>query len=116
MIQPRLEVATSQIVKMDRVLGPRFTALIWWDAKDMEWPKSLDLKVIKILRKDEDFLNPSEQMDWYRDVDGQLQEVLDSARASGVILRPDHYVLSYIYPSDGPSLSRLKSILFGYYK
>jgi 3-(3-hydroxy-phenyl)propionate hydroxylase len=115
MVQPPLETSRADIVKMDTVLGSGFAALTWWDAKDVDWPQALGLKVIKILRQDEDFLHPSEQSDWYRDVDGHLQRVLDSAQACGVILRPDHYVLSYIYPKDDRSLSRLKAILFGYY-
>jgi hypothetical protein len=48
-------------------------------------------------------------------VDGHLQRVLDSAQACAVILRPDHYVLSYVYPDDDRALSRLQAILFGYY-
>jgi len=116
MIQPELEAFDSKLVKMDSVLGSRFAALVWWDAKDMDWPAGLDLKVIKVLRKDEDFLRPHEQSQCYRDKDGHLQKVLDSAKACGVILRPDHYVLSYIYPNDASNLVRLKSILFGYYK
>jgi 3-(3-hydroxy-phenyl)propionate hydroxylase len=116
MIQPELEAFDSKLVKMDSVLGSRFAALVWWDAKDMDWPDGLDLKVIKVLRKDEDFLRPHEQSQCYRDKDGHLQKVLDSAKACGVILRPDHYVLSYIYPNDASNLVRLKSILFGYYK
>lgn len=116
MIQPELEAVDSKLVKMDSVLGSRFAALVWWDAKDMDWPAGLDLKVIKVLKKDEDFLRPHEQSQCYRDKDGHLQKVLDSAKACGVILRPDHYVLSYIYPNDASNLVRLKSILFGYYK
>ncbi len=115
MVQPPLESARSDIVKMDSVLGSGFAVLSWWDAKEVDWPQALDLKVIKILRQEEDFLHPSEQSDWYRDVDGHLQRVLDSAQACAVILRPDHYVLSYVYPDDDRALSRLQAILFGYY-
>ena len=52
----------------------------------------------------------------YRDVDGHLERVLKSANANGVVLRPDHYVLSYVLQGESGELSRLNATLFGYYK
>jgi hypothetical protein len=91
--------------------------LVYADAPELLWPPNLDLKVIKILRKEEDFLSPQVQAKAgvYRDADGHLERILESAQAVGVVLRPDHYVLSYVLKGE-QQLSRLDASLFGYYK
>ena len=116
MIQPRLENALGQRLLMDAITGQGFTALVYADAPEVSWPKDIDIKVIKILKKEEDFLSPRDQMAVYRDVDGHLERILRSAKAHGVVLRPDHYVLSYVLQGESGELSRLNATLFGYYK
>jgi 3-(3-hydroxy-phenyl)propionate hydroxylase len=117
MIQPRLENALGQKVSMDSITGEGFAALVYADAPEFLWPPNLDLKVIKILRKEEDFLSPQDQAKAgvYRDAEGHLERILESAQAVGVVLRPDHYVLSYVLKGE-QQLSRLDASLFGYYK
>ncbi len=117
MIQPRLENAMGQRMSMDQVTGEGFVALVWADAPDIMWPQNLNLKVIKLLRQEEDFLMPQSQAQAqvFRDVDGQLERILESARANAVILRPDHYVLGYVLKGE-KKLARLEATLFGYYK
>jgi 3-(3-hydroxy-phenyl)propionate hydroxylase len=117
MTQPRLENALGQKVSMDSITGEGFAALVYADAPELSWPPILDLRVIKILRKEEDFLSPQSQAKEgvFRDVEGHLERILESAQAVGVILRPDHYVLSYVL-KDELRLARLEATLFGYYK
>jgi 3-(3-hydroxy-phenyl)propionate hydroxylase len=127
MIQPWLENPLGQRLKMDSITGEGFAVLVFADAPEFTWPKALALKVIKILKKEEDFLSPQTQAlaQVYRDVDGHLERILQSANAIGVILRPDHYVLGYVLKSESKmeskteseiNLARLNATLFGYYQ
>ena len=127
MIQPWLENPLGQRLKMDSITGEGFAVLVFADVPEFTWPKALALKVIKILKKEEDFLSPQTQAlaQVYRDVDGHLERILQSANAIGVILRPDHYVLGYVLKSESKmeskteseiNLARLNATLFGYYQ
>lgn len=115
MVQPQLENASGQRLAMDLVTGEGFAALVLADAPEIAWPKNFALKVIRILKKEDDFLAPSEQVQVYRDVDGTIERILQSANAHAVVLRPDHYVLSYVLKGEERQLSRLHATLFGYY-
>jgi hypothetical protein len=81
------------------------------------------LTVVKVLRAREDFLPGQEPTmtdhcglpgHWIRDVDGKLEAILNSANARGVVLRPDHYVLTYIAHHEAWPLARLDALFHGY--
>jgi len=92
-------------------MGPAWALLRWHDGPSMPTLNLPGLVVIDLLRAEEDFLSPpkANQAVW-RDVQGVLQKVLDSAQASAVLVRPDRYVLAYL---DGTSQSaaRLQNLL-----
>ena len=66
---------------------------------------------LRLLRAEEDFLSsPSAAQMTVRDVQGVMQQVLDSAQAQAVLVRPDRYVLAYL--DDQPeSAHRLQAVL-----
>ncbi len=65
---------------------------------------------VRLLRAEEDFLSPPPAGQvTVRDVQGVLQRVLDSERATAVLQRPDRYVFAYLYgtATDAENLHRL---------
>jgi 3-(3-hydroxy-phenyl)propionate hydroxylase len=92
-------------------MGPSWALLRWHDGPALPTLKLPGLVVIDLLRAEEDFLSapPVEQNLW-RDMQGVLQRVMDSAQASAVLVRPDRYVLAYL---DGTtqSATRLQNLL-----
>jgi len=92
-------------------MGPGWALLRWHDGPALPALNLAGLVVIDLLRAEEDFLSPPEanQAVW-RDVQGVLQKVLDSAQASAVLVRPDRYVMAY---GDGTTecAARLQNLL-----
>jgi len=109
--QPQLEGFDGQRRWLDDAMGPSWALLRWHDGPALPTLKLPGLVVIDLLRAEEDFLSapPVEQNLW-RDVQGVLQRVMDSAQASAVLVRPDRYVLAYL---DGTtqSATRLQNLL-----
>jgi 3-(3-hydroxy-phenyl)propionate hydroxylase len=109
--QPQLEGFDGQRRWLDDAMGPSWAVLRWCNGPALPPLNLPGLVVIDLLRAEEDFLSPPpvEQNLW-RDVQGVLQKVMDSAQASAVLVRPDRYVLAYL---DGTtqSATRLQKLL-----
>ena len=131
MPQPRLQKPDSSMARLDQFCGDGFMVLQWADARSgiphkgntLEWRYSRNLTVVNVLRSSEDFLPGHDGTEhdssgyvcaWARDVDGQLEAILDSAKARGVVLRPDHYVLSFISQNETWPKERLDALFHGY--
>jgi 3-(3-hydroxy-phenyl)propionate hydroxylase len=109
--QPQLEGFDGQRFWLDDAMGPGWALLRWHDGPALPALNLAGLVVIDLLRAEEDFLSPpaANQAVW-RDVQGVLQKVLDSAQASAVLVRPDRYVMAY---GDGTTecAARLQNLL-----
>ena len=122
---------------LDRFCADGFVVLQWANADEagnadnagqhdftaLQWRHSSPLTVVKVLRAREDFLPGHDPTTtdhsgftchWIRDVDGKLEAILNSANARGVVLRPDHYVLTYIAHHEAWPLGRLDALFHGY--
>ncbi len=109
--QPRVEAFDGQRHWLDDIAGPGWALLQWADAPALPMLALPGLTVIRLLRAEEDFLSPpSAAQMTVRDVQGVMQQVLDSAHAQAVLVRPDRYVLAYL--DDQPeSAHRLQAVL-----
>ena len=109
--QPRVEAFDGQRHWLDDIAGPGLALLQWADAPALPKLTLPGLTVIRLLRAEEDFLSsPSAAQMTVRDVQGVMQQVLDSAQAQAVLVRPDRYVLAYL--DDQPeSAHRLQAVL-----
>jgi 3-(3-hydroxy-phenyl)propionate hydroxylase len=109
--QPQLEGFDGQRRWLDDAMGHGWALLRWHDGPALTALNLPGLVVIDLLRAEEDFLSPppGTQTLW-RDVQGVLQKVLDSAHASAVLVRPDRYVMAYL---DGTAagMQRLRDLL-----
>ena len=128
MPQPRMQRSDSSMGLMDGFCADGFVLLQWaheaqaLKANPIDWRHAPALKVILVLRASEDFLpaptvgsggDQSDGSPWIRDVDGQLEGILSSAQARGVLLRPDHYVLTYIGQDEAWPKERIDALFFG---
>ena len=79
---------------LDELLGPGFAIVRWADAPEIEWPQGLPVRVVRVLRHEDDFLpgGPAQ----VRDVTGVIGRVLGQAGARAVVIRPDRHVLAYL--------------------
>jgi 3-(3-hydroxy-phenyl)propionate hydroxylase len=92
-------------------MGPSWALLRWRDGPAIPAPNLPGLVVIDLLRAEEDFLSPpGTDQRVLRDVQAVLQNVLDSAQAAAVLVRPDRYVCAYLDGS-APNLAQLHSLL-----
>ena len=109
--QPRVEAFDGQRHWLDDIAGPGWALLQWADAPALPMLALPGLTVIRLLRAEEDFLSPpSAAQMTVRDVQGVMQQVLNSAHAQAVLVRPDRYVLAYL--DDQPeSAHRLQAVL-----
>ena len=109
--QPRVEAFDGQRHWLDDIAGPGWALLQWADAPALPMLALPGLTVIRLLRAEEDFLSPpSAAQMTVRDVQGVMQQVLDSALAQAVLVRPDRYVLAYL--DDQPeSAHHLQAVL-----
>ena len=137
MPQPRMQKPDSSMALLDRICADGFVVLQWANADEagnadnagqhdftaLQWRHSSPLTVVKVLRAREDFLPGHDPTTtdhsgftchWIRDVDGKLEAILNSANARGVVLRPDHYVLTYIAHHEAWPLGRLDALFHGY--
>ncbi len=95
MPQPLVEQADGKRVLLDDVLGREFAVLQWVGADvHISLPAGMSVRYVHLVRHDDDFL-PGHEKTTVRDCTGILGEILDSARASAVVLRPDRYVYAY---------------------
>lgn len=97
MTQPRMQARNGATVLLDDALGHGFAVLRWSDGidlRDATWPPQV--RVIDVLRREDDFLPTRSEGALLRDVSGEIARVLDSAGAQAVILRPDRYVFAYV--------------------
>jgi 3-(3-hydroxy-phenyl)propionate hydroxylase len=109
--QPQLEAFDGQRQWLDDAMGPSWALLRWRDGPAIPAPNLPGLVVIDLLRAEEDFLSPpGTDQRVLRDVQAVLQNVLDSAQAAAVLVRPDRYVCAYLDGS-APNLAQLHSLL-----
>ncbi len=106
--QPWVELKGGCRVRLDDVLGQGFALLHWTDGGGPPTAPTgpgvpVSMRHIGLLRQSDDFIAGSaDEVEAsatnvvVRDCDGVLASVLDSARARGVVLRPDRYVLAYL--------------------
>ena len=128
MPQPRMQRFDSSMGLLDEFCADGFVLLQWAHeapavpTSPMDWRHAPALKVIHVLRASEDFLpsstagsagEQSGDCPCIRDVDGQLEGILSSAHARGVLLRPDHYVLTYIGQDEAWPQARIDALFFG---
>lgn len=108
--QPLVEQFNGQRILLDEIAGPAWALLQWADAPTPPPLALPGLVTVRLLRAEEDFLSPPPTGQIrVRDVQGVLQQVLDSARATAVLLRPDRYVFAYLdgTATDAENLHRL---------
>ena len=109
--QPQLEGFDGQRQWLDDAMGTSWALLRWRDGPAIPAPNLPGLVVIDLLRAEEDFLSPpGTDQRVLRDVQAVLQNVLDSAQAAAVLVRPDRYVCAYLDGS-APNLAQLHSLL-----
>ena len=96
MTQPRMQRHDGSEVLLDDLLGHGFALVQWHDASLKALPGALATRVVRVLRKDDDFLAGPDSDSVVRDLTGEIARVLDGAGAAGVFLRPDRHVLAYL--------------------
>jgi hypothetical protein len=114
--QPWVELAGATRVRLDDVLGQGFAQLAWASSQGAasHVEPALGLRRIALLRHDEDFIATPLRADTtellVRDCDNVLGPLLAAAKAYGVLLRPDRYVLAWLRANDdsaAPLLAQL---------
>ncbi len=131
MPQPRMQRADSSFGLLDSFYADGFVLLQWAysssaiDVNAIVWNHAPPLLVLNVLRASEDFLptqatdlgaGASPALHCIRDVDGKLEAILNSANSRGVLLRPDHYVFTYIGRTQTWPLERIDALFFTYSK
>ena len=98
MTQPLVELPNGQTTLLDDLLGTGFAVLQWADSPELALPTGMQAQVLHIIRHADDFLptTTAAHPQCVRDVQHELANVLDSAQAQAVVLRPDRYVLAYV--------------------
>jgi 3-(3-hydroxy-phenyl)propionate hydroxylase len=115
MVQPRVELADGQTVRLDDALGPGFAVLGWAPAGDAEarlrssssrlW-ESLGARCLRAVPASARVTSEHE----IRDVEGKLAAWFHRYRAAVAVIRPDRFVFGAL-PADqaerlGPALQR----------
>lgn len=112
--QPRVELPGGIQAPLDDWLGHGFA---WLGLADTVPPPDFGLpcRRLRVVAQRDDFLRPDAGVDAVlRDVDGSLENILRSAGACAVLLRPDRYVLAYLGKSDAQDELRLRQLIARY--
>ena len=108
--QPQVELPGGAHVPLDDLLGHGF---VWLGLADAPLPNgfSLPIRTLRIVAQQDDFLPAADGVDAVlRDVDGVLENILRSAGARALLLRPDRYVLAYLGCAGTPDQQRLQRL------
>ena len=120
--QPLVELPGGAHTRLDEVLGTGFSLITSGaDAQTatLTWLRAAGLPChhVQLVAQSDDFLPPTSLTAGtnaditVRDVHGTLGDVLRSAGADAVLLRPDRYVLAYLSQRDAASAERLRALL-----
>lgn len=113
--QPQVELPGGTRVFLDDVLGHGF-AYIGHAAPHgnlREAFAGIPLQCVVILRRQQPFPdNEPRGGTVVRDCDGELEELLDEARAQALLLRPDRYVFAFLRSTDASDeIAKIKALL-----
>jgi 3-(3-hydroxy-phenyl)propionate hydroxylase len=117
--QPRVELPGGAQAALDDVLGGGFALLSLADADDSGVAAALTelaaaglpCRHIQVVAQRDDFLNTAKPGIALRDCGGTLEAILRSAGAQAVLLRPDRYVLAYLYRGNPNTAVQLQQLL-----
>jgi 3-(3-hydroxy-phenyl)propionate hydroxylase len=123
--QPRVELPGGAQAALDDVLGSGFALLSLADAESnamaaalMELAATgLGCRHIQVVAQSDDFLKPAACAKHaapdtvLRDCGGTLEAIIRSAGAQAVLLRPDRYVLAYLYRGNPQTTAQLQQLL-----
>lgn len=121
--QPMVELQGGAHVLLDDVLGEGFALLTLAGSRAVGWPDDLRAaglacKHLAVVAKSDDFLRlpgdtgvPDTVL---QDFTGTLENILRSAGADAVLLRPDRYVLAYADSRTTKSRVRMQQLLAQY--
>jgi 3-(3-hydroxy-phenyl)propionate hydroxylase len=112
--QPRVELPGGSHAPLDDLLGHGFA---WLGLADATPPTDIGLafRRLRVVAQQDDFLQPEVGIDAVlRDVEGSLEDILRSAGARAMLLRPDRYVMAYLGPVGAQDDSRLQQWIARY--
>jgi len=111
MPQPRVQHRDGSQVLLDEVLGDGFCLLHWAHAPMPAWPRPDLVRALAVVRHEDDFVDLPANTPVVRDVERQIQAVLQQAGADAVLLRPDRHVLAYLRHGDAAGLAQVEAVL-----
>lgn len=108
--QPQVELPGGARVPLDEMLGHGF---VWLGLADAPRPPDFGLpcRHVRVVASRDDFLpQQASACAAVRDVNGTLEDLLRSAGANAMLLRPDRYVLVYLGCAGAPDDPRLRKL------
>jgi 3-(3-hydroxy-phenyl)propionate hydroxylase len=116
-IQPKVELPGGGRILLDELLGPGHAHLAWTGEAAMESPAELRCKLLRLVRRDDDFPLPAQEGLIVRDCDGLIEQAMAQMNATQVLLRPDRYVLAACNQGDAAATAQdLRALLLATYE